>query len=169
MQAQKNSLSALRVSVDLASTKVPKLAECTEGGCFWPDHTHIDDVWHKPKALQEAVFTVFTNIDSFGPPPLQPDLQPPHWIKSPSTALGCYLAQSPDTLESYSVLSHSPPPSSTEYLSPITLNPNPPHVLPQATDHVQHLALPSIPEWEKSPKGHWNRLWRICPAKDGLD
>jgi hypothetical protein len=35
-------------------------------------------------------------------------------------------------------------------MTPVNLNPNPPYVLPQAKDHVQHLALPSVPTRERS-------------------
>ncbi|GAX78357.1 hypothetical protein CEUSTIGMA_g5799.t1 [Chlamydomonas eustigma] len=82
---------------------------------------------------------------SLRPPTVQLNLLPSSWIEN-SLSLGS-LAQSPHTL--HNALSHSPSPSTSEYQSLVTLNPNPHHVLPQAADHVQHLlVVPSVPNRE---------------------
>ncbi|GAX81697.1 hypothetical protein CEUSTIGMA_g9125.t1 [Chlamydomonas eustigma] len=109
---------------------------------------YVNVVSHRPPPSTTSTDMPQDSL-SLRPPPVQLDQQyqqSSSWIEN-SLSLGS-LAQSPHTL--HSALSHSPSPSTSEYLSPVTLNPNPHRVLPQAADHVQHLlVVPSVPNRER--------------------
>ncbi|GAX86356.1 hypothetical protein CEUSTIGMA_g13768.t1, partial [Chlamydomonas eustigma] len=98
------------------------------------------------KAPPPAYVPAHVPSDSRRPPPVQLHLPPSSWIENSLSSSS--LPQSPHT--PHSALSHSPSPSTSEYQSPVTHNPNPHHVLPQAADHVQHLlVVPSVPNRER--------------------
>ncbi|GAX72630.1 hypothetical protein CEUSTIGMA_g86.t1 [Chlamydomonas eustigma] len=107
--------------------------------------TPVNYVSHRPPPSTTSTGLPQGSL-SLRPPPIQLDQQSSSWIEN-SLSLGS-LAQSPHTL--HNALSHSPSPSTSEYQNPVTLNPNPHRVLPEAADHVQHLlVVPSVPNRER--------------------
>ncbi|GAX74745.1 hypothetical protein CEUSTIGMA_g2192.t1 [Chlamydomonas eustigma] len=106
----------------------------------------VNSVSHRPPP--SIITSTDMPQDSFSlrPPTVQLHLLPSSWIENSLSSSS--LPQSPHT--PHSALSHSPSPSTSEYQSPVTHNPNPHRVLPQAADHVQHLlVVPSVPNRER--------------------
>ncbi|GAX79564.1 hypothetical protein CEUSTIGMA_g7005.t1 [Chlamydomonas eustigma] len=137
VQAQKKSISELRVSTDKVASEVTKLAEQVKAQhklkVDVSDHVtpkDLDQVWNQLNALQNAVFPEVSPSPpsvadpqeslSFEPPRENP-LQPTAWIDN-----SAFQPESPSPSPAFhSALSGSPPSSSSGYQSSITFDPIP--------------------------------------------
>ncbi|GAX79545.1 hypothetical protein CEUSTIGMA_g6986.t1 [Chlamydomonas eustigma] len=165
VQAQKKSISELRVSTDKVASEVTKLAEQVKAQhelkVDVSDHVTPEDqdqVWNQLNALQNAVFPEVSPSPpsvadpqeslSFEPPRENP-LQPTAWIDDSAFQPG-----SPSPSPAFhSALSGSPPASSSGYQSSITFDPIPSlhRAAPQtAGSSHQHAAPPAAPSRERN-------------------